>query len=177
MQRNAASDYVGLNYLRVCETAAERGDTGAMRVGMGLRRLLSGESASYGMVYRCAERIFRMSARSISEPAGGAVVAHEDITALMEARRERTRSRRELHDIQLSHASRVDDAHEELGQRLTVISLASVALEEGGSVDDAVTLIKLAVEEARNELRLLRHETRLAASELELGPEVVPHFS
>ena len=35
-RRNAASDYVGLNYLKVCADAAERGDTGAERVEKGL---------------------------------------------------------------------------------------------------------------------------------------------
>lgn len=158
-QRNATSDYVGLNYLQVCGGAASSGDAGAERVEAGLRRLLKGEASSYGTAYRCADRIFRMSARRISQPEGGVVVAHQDITALLRARRERVASLQELRDIQRSHVARVNEAHEELGQRLAAISLAAGALESGGNLADAVTLIKLAVEEARNELKLLRYET------------------
>jgi len=154
-RRNAASDYVGLNYLKVCADAAERGDTGAERVEKGLRRLLDGGADTFGIVYRCGERIFRMSARPVSQPAGGVVVAHQDITALLDARRE-------LYDAQHRHVTRVEAAHEELAQRLTAISLAAGALERGGNVDDAITLIKLAVEEARQELKLLRYESRRA---------------
>jgi len=163
-QRNAASDYVGLNYLQVCHDAAVKGDSVAERVETGLRRLLNGESDSYGTAYLCADRVFRMSARRISQPDGGVVVAHQDITALIAARRERDSSRRELGDIHRSHAARVNDAHHELGQRLAAISLAAGALEHGGNVADAVTLIKLAVEEARQELKLLRYEAGQAVS-------------
>ena len=152
-RRNAASDYVGLNYLKVCADAAKRGDADAGRVEKGLRRLLDGEADTFGKVYRCGERIFRMSAHRVSHPAGGLVVAHQDITALMDARRE-------LQDAQRRHATCVEAAHEELAQRLTAISLAAGALEHGGNVDDAITLIKLAVEEARQELKLLRYENR-----------------
>ena len=163
-QRNAASDYIGLNYLQVCHDAAVNGDSVAERVETGLRRLLTGESDSYGTAYLCADRVFRMSARRISQPDGGVVVAHQDITALIAARRERDSSRRELGDIHRSHAARVNDAHHELGQRLAANSLAAGALEHGGNVADAVTLIKLAVEEARQELKLLRYEASQAVS-------------
>ena len=159
-RRDAATDFVGFNYLRVCAEAVGRGDVSAARVVKGLGRLLKGDADSFGVVYRCGDRIFRMSARHVSHPVGGVVVAHHDITALLEARRERDRSIRKLDSVQRRHADRVDIAHEELGQRLAAISLAAGALESGGSVEDAVTLIKLAVEEARQELKLLRYETR-----------------
>ena len=159
-RRDAASDFVGFNYLQVCAEAVGRGDVSAGRVVKGLERLLKGDADSFGVVYRCADRIFRMRARRVSHPVGGAVVAHHDITALLEARRDRDRSIRELNAVQRRHADRVDIAHEELGQRLAAISLAAGALESGGSVEDGVTLIKLAVEEARQELKLLRYESR-----------------
>lgn len=164
-QRNGTSDCVGLNYVRVCQNAAERGDKAAKRVADGLLRLLTGQSFSYGTVYHCADRTFRMTARRISTPDRGVIVAHQDITALMAARRERNMSRRELQEARREHIVRVDAAHEELGQRLAAISLAAGALESGGNVDDAVTLIKLAVEEARQELRLLRHEAQARSND------------
>lgn len=157
-QRNALIGSVGLNYLQVCADASKRGDNTARRVEKGLRRLLCGQADSYGTVYVCAEKIFRMTARRLSQQGGGAVIAHQDITSLIEARRERDKSRKALAAAKFEHAVRVEIAHEELGQRLVAISLAAGALERGGNVADAVTLIKFAVEEARQELKLLRHK-------------------
>jgi len=158
-QRNARSDYIGLNYLEVCAGAAEKGDRSAIRVLRGLKLLLAGQSESYGTVYPCDERFFRLSARGISMPDGGAIVAHQDITALVNARRERASKRLALQSVQEAHADRISEAHEELAQRLTAIMLATSALEQGGNIADAVTLIKLAVEEARQELKLLRYDS------------------
>jgi len=163
-QRNATSDYVGLNYVGVCEDAFERGDAGAKPVADGLLRLMRSHASSYGVIYRCAELTFRMSARRIVHPDGGIIVAHQNITALTAARRERNLSRRRLYEVQRDHAARVENAHEELGQRLTAISLAAAALENGADVADAITIIKLAVEEARQELKLLRYQARQAPS-------------
>jgi hypothetical protein len=59
-----------------------------------------------------------------------------------------------------AHAARIDKIHEELAQRLTAISLAAGAIETGGETADAVTLIRMAVEEARHELKLHRYEAR-----------------
>lgn len=68
-----------------------------------------------------------------------------------------------LNENRKAHAARIDTIHEELGQRLTAISLAVGALEAGGEPASAVALIKSAVEEARHELKLRRYE---AAQEL-----------
>ena len=159
-QRNAASDYVGLNYLQICSDADRRGDSGAKRVEDGLRRLLDCRAESYGIVYPCAERTFRMTARRVSHPSGGIVVVHQDITALLKARRERNWTRRELDDLRRTHLDRVESAYEELGQRLGAISLAAGALERGGDDGDATTLIRVAVEEARQVVRVLRSIAR-----------------
>ena len=59
-----------------------------------------------------------------------------------------------------AHAARIDTIHEELGQRLTAISLAVGALEAGGETAGAVALIRTAVDEARHELKLHRYEAR-----------------
>jgi hypothetical protein len=85
-------------------------------------------------------------------------VAHEDITALVLAKQERDRSRRSLQDARREHARRIEDAREELGQRLTGIALAATALERGGDPANAIALIQMAVEEARHELQLLRYQ-------------------
>ena len=59
-----------------------------------------------------------------------------------------------------AHVARIDTIHEELGQRLTSISLAVGAMEAGGDIADRATLIRMAVEEARHELKLHRHDAR-----------------
>jgi hypothetical protein len=159
-QRNAVSDYVGLNYLDVCSKAAEGGDRSAKRVESGLRRLLTGNAQTFGLAYRCGDRTFRMQARTLGEPLGGLLVAHEDITAFLRARSQRSQSDQTLNKSRGAHATRIDTIHEELGQRLTGISLAVDALEAGGEIADAVALIRMAVDEARHELRLRRYEAR-----------------
>jgi two-component system, NarL family, sensor kinase len=155
--RNAVSDCVGLNYLGVCATAAGLGDTSAARVEAGLRRLLHGEARTFGYAYTCAERTFRMSARRLGDPFGGIIVAHEDITALVNARRQRDLSRRSLSAAEQKHVAEFSHAYEELGQRLAAISLAAQAIEQGGDAVNAIALIYMAVDEARHELRAMRY--------------------
>jgi hypothetical protein len=167
LARDAKSDYVGLNYLTVCANAAARGDEVAQRVEDGIRRLLVGQAESYGTAYRCGDRTFRLSARRIHTPDGGVIIAHQDISAILEARSARRLSHLALMETRDRNKARIDAVHEELGQKLTAISLAAVALENGGNVVDAVTLIKLAVEEARQELKLLRYEGRLERIEID----------
>lgn len=98
-----------------------------------------------------------MNARPLNNPFGGLIVAHEDITGILRARRGRSRARPMLNGTRPHHTDQIAEAHEQLGQSLTAISLAAVALREGGNVGDAITLISLAVEEARLEIKRLRH--------------------
>ena len=158
MQRHAASDSVGLNYLEVCSKAAAQGDKCARRVESGLRNVLGGRYGTFGLAYRCGDRTFRMSVCPLREPAGGLIVAHQDITALLQARRDSKQSQRALGQLRQAYSNRVNHAHEEINQRLSAISLAAGAMEQGGNVADAISLIRLAIEEARNELRLLRYD-------------------
>lgn len=163
-QRNAASDCVGTNYLDVCASAASRGDVLAARVEAGLRRLLDGDAATFGQIYICADRTFRMSARHLGDPYGGIVIAHEDITALLTAKQEHDQSRQSLSDMGQEHADQLSHACEELGQRLAAISLAAQALERGSDPANAIALIYMAVDEARHELRALRYLNSLQES-------------
>lgn len=156
--RNATSDCVGLNYLEVCAKAADHGDASAARVEVGLRRLLDRDTETFGLVYVCAERIFRMTARHLGDPFGGIIVAHEDITTLLNTKRERNRSRRSLNEAGQDHLAQLDRASEELGQRLAAIALATQALEQGGDPANAIALIYMAIDEARHELRAMRYQ-------------------
>lgn len=97
-----------------------------------------------------------MTARQLGAQSGGVIVAHEDITTLLKAKKERDVSRRAMSALEEGYAAQISQAHEEISQRLTAISLARHALEHGGDVGNAVALIALAVDEARHELQALR---------------------
>lgn len=161
-QNHADSDYIGMNYLDVCRAAAAGGDRRAARAGKGLDALLAGRAEHFSMAYTCAARTFRMRARTISHPAGRVMVAHEDLTALLIARRDRKRAEVGLESARSEHAVTVADVYEELGQSLAAISLGALALDRAGADGSALTTIRLAVDEARRELKLLRYKTRPA---------------
>ena len=57
-------------------------------------------------------------------------------------------------------ATRIETIYEELGQRLTAISLALSAIGAGAEVADCVSLIRMAVAEAWQELKLHRRDDR-----------------
>ena len=157
-QRNALFDSVGINYLDVCSRAAEQGDASARRVEAGLRRVLAGETEACGHAYKIDDRVYRMSGRRLGDPLGGVIVAHEDITALLLARQDRAQLRRSLDTARREHLAQSSRTYEELGQRLAAISLAALTLEGGGDATNAIALIKMAVDEARNELRAMRYQ-------------------
>ncbi|MFL6735090.1 MAG: PAS domain-containing protein [Sphingomicrobium sp.] len=156
-QRDASSDCVGQNYLHVCFEAANSGDASAVRVAMGLSRLLRGEAQTFGHVYRGGDRFYRLTAQHVGSPSGGVIVAHEDISALIRAKQERDRARGTVEEVKQEHVAVVSHAHEEVAQRLAAISLAVHALEEGGDVANATALIRMALIEAHHQLRTLRN--------------------
>ncbi|MCL6740080.1 hypothetical protein LZ518_02880 [Sphingomonas sp. RB56-2] len=98
-----------------------------------------------------------MNARPLNSSIGGMIVHHEDQPGISRARHDRTRTRAAPTETRRHHADRIATV-EQLGQSLTAISLAAVALRQGGDVGDAVSLIGLAVEEARLELKRLRYD-------------------
>jgi hypothetical protein len=165
-QNDARSDYVGCNYLEVCRAAAGQGDRAAARVAKGLAALLSGQADRFSLAYPCAGRTFRLRAKTISHPVGRVLVAHEDVTALLIARRDRNRARSGAAAARREHAATIAGAYEELGQSLAAISLAAHVLERADADNPALATIRMAVEEARRELRRLRYS-------VEAAPEVV----
>ncbi len=80
---------IGSNYLQICRTAGE--DADARRAEQGILEVLAGRRAEFVMEYAChcssRRRWFRMAVTPLSDPAGGAaggaVVAHTDITERM----------------------------------------------------------------------------------------------
>lgn len=139
-------DYVGYNYLEVCRRAAAEGSKSASRALAGLKHVLAGSAWDFGLAYDCHGAIFRLRAVPIVSDGGRQVlVSHENITALVDARK-------------AVHEARAGDARlaEELGQRLAAIGLALHVLKREGANPKAIRTIDLALEEARHELKLLR---------------------
>ena len=154
---------VGDNYLDVCAEAAGQGNRDAVRVHRRLRRLLDGGLDGFGLVYPYNHRFFRLRATRIVAAPVRVLVSHEDITTHLAARRKLRIATAGLTDIRNRHASRIGEAYEELGQRLAAIALAAHAIERASQPSAAVTTIRIAVDEARRELRVLRYRAESEA--------------
>jgi diguanylate cyclase (GGDEF)-like protein len=75
---------VGVDYLAVCERAAEAGCTDAARVTDGLRAVIAGETVQSELEYPCPSpavgRWFLLRITRLAGPLPGAVVSHVNIT-------------------------------------------------------------------------------------------------
>jgi hypothetical protein len=156
---------VGDNYLDVCLGGSSLTERAARRVQRRLARLLQGQLESFVLAYRCAGRVFRLRATRVAEAPMRVLLAHEDITRMLEARRKLHDASRGLRRARNRHAVRIDQAYEQLGQRLAAIALATHAIERAGAATPAVNTIRIALDEARLELRRLRYE-----AETDSGP-------
>jgi len=79
---DASSDYVGCNYIEVCEAS---GEVTALEAAAGLRRLANGESDLFELVYPCdrpeGREWYLMRAVPYASGDGGwTVVSHQDVT-------------------------------------------------------------------------------------------------
>lgn len=152
---------VGDNYLDVCAEAAGQGNRDAVRVHRRLRHLLDGRLDCFGLVYPYNHRFYRLRATRIAAAPARIMVSHEDITTRVAARRKLHVATAGLTDVRHQHAARIGKAYEELGQRLAAIALATQAIELRASQPSApVITIKLALDEARRELRVLRSQAK-----------------
>jgi DNA-binding CsgD family transcriptional regulator len=80
---------IGVNYLKVCETATERSDDDAARVAQGIRLILAGELDEFLAQYPChsPEEKRWYAVRVVpyrDEMVRRAIVTHENITPIME---------------------------------------------------------------------------------------------
>lgn len=80
---------VGANYLDVCERAAGEDSDGAQEAADGVRAVLEGKVARFALEYPCTwnghEHWFALRVAPFSARGGGAVVVHQDISALKQA--------------------------------------------------------------------------------------------
>ncbi len=97
---------VGLNYLEECSRALLRGTPAAKAVGEALRSLLASGTGEFRLPYDChspeKKRWFLLRAFPLEGyPPARAVVSHEDVTELMQAREELEAQRAQLERMNL----------------------------------------------------------------------------
>jgi PAS domain S-box-containing protein len=77
------TDYVGINYLGVCESCADS-EEGARAAFAGIKAVLQGQAGHFSYEYPChspeEQRWFLMTVTTLTGERRGAVVAHTDIT-------------------------------------------------------------------------------------------------
>jgi signal transduction histidine kinase len=147
----------GADYLDVCQRAIADGDEFAEQALAGLRSMLRGEAGTFAMEYPCSspteERWYLMRVVPLRLPEGGCVVSHTKITEWKEAERnlresERAlrRSREEYRSLARKLLSAHEDArrelarelHDDLSQRLAVLSIEAERLANEGSTPPAI---------------------------------------
>ncbi|MEN8689788.1 MAG: sigma 54-interacting transcriptional regulator, partial [Desulfobacterales bacterium] len=106
----------GVNYLKICRKAADKGDETAMEGLDGIRAVLDGSSEYFEMEYPCdsptVKRWFLMTVSPFKGIKGGAIVAHIEITP------------RKMAEIELRRA------YDEIGQLKNQIEAESAYLQE-----------------------------------------------
>lgn len=86
-----AFDYIGDNYINVCDKAIIT-DPVTKSISANLKKLLSGEISDFSVEYPChsktEKRWFLLNATALKTPEGGAVIAHTNITERKKAESE-----------------------------------------------------------------------------------------
>ncbi|HEY9218529.1 MAG TPA: PAS domain-containing protein [Phenylobacterium sp.] len=150
------SDCVGANYLELCFPECDQ-DKRAARVRQRLTRVLTGDLPRFSLACRLDGRAVKMRATRVSEDPVRVLVAHEDITSLLDTGLKLQAARAGLSEASRKRAATIGQAYEELGQRLAAIGLATHAIERTGHAPAAVNTIRIALDEARVELQMLRY--------------------
>lgn len=88
-QDQAPYSSIGVNYLKICDTAAQLCDDDGSAVGAGIRAVLDGRMDSFSFDYPChsldEQRWFQTVVTPLKLPGGGAVVSHTNITERVQA--------------------------------------------------------------------------------------------
>ncbi|KQX62829.1 hypothetical protein ASD06_12465 [Angustibacter sp. Root456] len=131
---DAASWSTGVNYLQVCQRAADAGDRDAAAVIMGLKEVAGGARASFSYDYECstpdAERWFAVHAVPLLDHEG-VIVSHTDITS------------RVLSERRLRHQAHHDDLTGLPNRRRLLQILAEAMTGQDDATGVAVLLVDL----------------------------------
>jgi diguanylate cyclase (GGDEF)-like protein/PAS domain S-box-containing protein len=106
-------DWIGVNYLAVCDNAGKAGVGGARSAADGVRAVLKGDSKGYQQVYPChspsEKRWYTMRVSRLTRlGAGRALVCHEDVSVIMRADEELMKARKRAEATAQAVARRED---------------------------------------------------------------------
>ncbi|MBF9198277.1 PAS domain-containing sensor histidine kinase [Microvirga terrestris] len=153
---------IGADYVAVCR-AASLDDPQAALVAGGLEAVLAGQREDFRLTYGCGDRFFQMTAaRFCNEGTAHAVVAHEDVTELVAARRDVRDIAGRLLSLQEDERQRIAaDLHDSTAQHIVAASLGLMHVERAASdllgVKDAIDAMRLSLNEAQKEIRTLSY--------------------
>lgn len=153
---------IGADYVAVCR-AASLDDPQAALVAAGLEAVLLGQREDFRLTYGCGDRFFQMTAaRFCYEGTAHAVVAHEDVTELVAARRDVRDIAGRLLSLQEDERQRIAaDLHDSTAQHIVAAGLGLMHVERTASdlpgVQDAVDAMRLSLNEAQKEIRTLSY--------------------
>jgi two-component system, cell cycle sensor histidine kinase and response regulator CckA len=126
-----AHDFVGVNYLAVCEkSVGMASDEGVHAALAGIRAVMDGSQMQFSLEYPChspgEQRWFLMHVSPLGDSHGGVVVAHQDIT-------ERKQAEGALAEVQARLATIVDSAMDGIvtiddEERILVFNAAAEAM-------------------------------------------------
>jgi signal transduction histidine kinase len=118
----------GVNYLQVCERAANLGSSSSRNALDGIRSVMDGSREFFEMEYLCSDakggaRWFRMAVTSLRR-SGGAVVSHRDITERKLAeQRVRDLSGRLIHGQEEERRRIARELHDDVNQKLALLAI------------------------------------------------------
>jgi PAS domain S-box-containing protein len=158
---------VGLNYLAVCERAAEASPDAA-RVAVALREIMDGQRSGFRMEYPCAcpdgVRWFQVRITPADWPHVQRIaVAHEDITDVKSAEAQLTRLSARLMQVQDEERRAIArDLHDTTAQNLLAVTLNATRLREAltgahSSAQDILAEILSLAEQSLREVRTLSY--------------------
>jgi PAS domain S-box-containing protein len=163
----AQGEGVGMNYLAVCERAAETSDD-ARRTAAGLRDIIKGRRSEFRMEYPCPSAAgLRWFQLRVTRPEQARVrrivVAHEDITDVKRTQAQLARLSVRLMQVQDEERRRIArDLHDTTAQNLLAITLNAARLRERSAwaatpARDVLAEISSLAEQSLQEVRTLSY--------------------
>ena len=161
----------GANYLELC-VQIERENADAAPLLAGLESVRDGRARSFAQVYRFGSSMYQMRATRLDRGRDRwIVVAHDDVTAAYETRREVSALTERLLDIQEQERQRIaQELHDSTTQHLVAAQLGLALIRDGRASERTLADMRDSLTEAHREIRTLSyllHPPQLAAERLQ----------
>ena len=170
-ERGASRPTVGENYLETCAWAlGERIGDAAVALEA-LEMVRDGRRRTITHVYRSGPTVFQLRASRFERGSElWTLVAHDDVTAVHDARRELSAITERLLDLQEEERRKIAlELHDSTSQHLVAVQLGLAVLSQGRATDQTLVDMRDELMEAHREIRTLSyllHPPRLDAERL-----------